>query len=160
MRHGKSEPLPGARGEAVCRRVRPAEGGRRGEVVPRGGGRGDARRDGRGIQARTALPVLWARGALEGRVDVGLRAEVATPVVRGQVQLAHGHGARALQEALPRLGLLRQANAPQRADRMRRRGLRPNAQDRLRVAPPQPDDGVGLPVEGHPARRRPGRCSA
>ena len=90
---------------------------------------------------------------LEGRLQRGRGAQMALPLLRQEVQVPHRHRPRALPQAASLLGLLHQANEPQRPRRVRGRAVRRHLQDRLRVAAPRARHGIRLPGLDRAARR-------
>ena len=135
----------GARGGPRRRRVPTDQGSRKREALPRGGRCGHARRGRSGLSAGPEVPGLRRPRCLEGRLHRRRRPEVALPLLQQEVQLPHGHRPRALPKAAPRLGLLHQAQAPQRPRRVRSRAVRRHPQDHLRVAAPRARHSIRLP---------------
>lgn len=133
-RHGNREPLLGARRRAVRRRPRAPARRRQGAHAPRGGGIRHARRGRPAVPPAARAPGLRRALALEGRAHGGLRAEMALPPMRRQVQLPHRDGPRALQETASHLGRLHQADALRRVSRRLRGDVPHHPPDRLGVA--------------------------
>lgn len=139
--------VPGRRGpRAPFRRA-----GRAG--LPRGAGRRRLRRGGRALQARARVPQVRL-AALEGRPRAARPAAVGVPPVRGEAHLPHGRRLRGPEGRPADAGPLHPPDGAQRAAGLRRRAVRREPPDRLRVAPRGARRGVGLPGAHRAARPR------
>lgn len=93
----------------------------------------------------------WDSSIWEERTPSGARVGTHR---RRVLATQKGRWQETLPKAAPRLGLLHQAHAPQRARRVRGRAVRRHPQDGLRVASPRVRDGVRLPGPDRAARHR------